>query len=106
MNIDVIVWRDVKLESRLAVFEEQELDLLHLLPCRASVLPGGGNVIPTFANRSDDRDNLAIDRGRHTKHSRLMVSSRAVQTGGGSDVAKLVEAVEVLHSVTSTGLEA
>lgn len=101
VKTDMVGRRDVKLEGRLVVLEEQALHLLHFLPGRAPILPGSGYMVPALASRRDDRDSFFVNRGRHPKQACFVITSKAIEALSGFDVAKFVEGVEVFHGFSS-----
>lgn len=57
----VSVDRDVQLHGYLVVLEKQALDVLHLCPVRAAVLPADADVVEAAKGGSDNPQGAAVD---------------------------------------------
>lgn len=78
MIIDMLGSRNMKLHCCFVFFEEQPLDVIHLMPIRRSFMSTNAYVIPSVSGRCNNAQGLAIDRRWDRKDAAEVIASRSV----------------------------
>ena len=102
MDVDMVGWRNVKLESHFVVPEEQTLDVLHLRPGWTALRQRDADVIPSLVIAGDDAKNTPVlrhlDHEDATEVVTLLTVDRTLKVG--SSIA--VEQAKRLHNLIPT----